>query len=50
MLMKNRKTSKEIRIQAVIVFFVLFLIINGYAHFLILSHKNEEQMKAEYTA
>ena len=48
--MKNRKTSKEIRIQAVIVFFVLFLIINGYAHFLILSHKNEEQMKAEYTA
>lgn len=48
--MKNRKTEKRIRIQAVIVFFVLFLIINGYAHFLILNHKNEEKLKAEYTA
>lgn len=50
MLMKNRKTPKKIRIRAVIVFVILFLIINGYAHFLILNHKNEEQMKAEYTA
>lgn len=50
MFMKNRKTPKKIRIRAMIVFFILFLIINGYAHFLILNHKNEEQLKAEYTA
>ena len=48
--MKNIKSPKEIRIRAIIVFVLLFLVINGYAHFLILNHKNEEKMKAEYTA
>lgn len=48
--MKNMKSPKTIRIKAVMVFFVLFLMINSYAHILILNHKNEEQIKARYTA
>ena len=31
-------------------FFILFLVLNSYTHISILNHKNEEQMKAEYTA
>ena len=33
-----------------LVFLVMFLIINGAVHIQVLHHKNEEELKATYTA
>ena len=48
--MKKQKTPGQIRKCAWLLFFILFLVLNSYTHISILNHKNEEQMKAEYTA
>ncbi len=48
--MRKKKSLKSIKISAVIVFVVIFTIINGFAHIQILNRKNEEKFKAAYTA
>lgn len=48
--MKREVNLKKIRLQMVVVFIVVFMIINGVAHLQILHHKNEEELKATYTA
>ena len=48
--MRKKRSLKSIKISAVIVFLVMFVILNGFAHIQIMSRKNEEKFKAAYTA
>lgn len=48
--MKSKKSLKSMKIKTVIVFVVVFIIINSFAHVQIWNHKKEEQYKAAYTA
>lgn len=48
--MNKEKIQKKIKIKAVIVFAVAFILINSIAHTRMLNQKNEEKLKASYTA
>lgn len=48
--MKSKKSLKSMKIRTVIVFVVVFIIINSFAHVQIWNHKKEEQYKAAYMA
>lgn len=48
--MEKNKLPGKIKRYTVLVFLVMFLIINGAAHVQVLHHKNEEELKATYTA
>ena len=48
--MKSKKSLKSMKIKTVIVFVVVFIIINSFAHVQIWNHKKEEQYKAAYMA
>ena len=48
--MNKNKTPKKIKIKAFIVFAIVFLLINSVAHMQMLNRKNEEKLKASYTA
>lgn len=48
--MKQEKTPKNIKLYTVFVFLAVFLIFNGAAHLQVQHHKDEEQIKASYTA
>ena len=48
--MKSKKSLKSMKIRTLIVFVVVFIIINSFAHVQIWNHKKEEQYKAAYTA
>ena len=47
---EEKKTPRKIKIKAGIVFVVVFVLINGFAHMQMLNQKNEEKLKATYTA
>ena len=48
--MNKEKIQKKIKIKAVIVFAFAFILINSIAHTRMLNQKNEEKLKASYTA
>lgn len=48
--MEKNKLLGKIKWYTVLVFLVMFLIINGAVHVQVLHHKNEEELKATYTA
>ncbi len=48
--MNKTKLPGKIKLYTAIVFLVTFLLINSVAHIQILHHKNEEELKATYTA
>lgn len=48
--MTKSKTPKKIIIKSLLVFAVAFVVINGIAHTQMLNRKNEEKLKASYTA
>lgn len=48
--MEKNKLPGKIKWYTVLVFLVMFLIINGAVHIQVLHHKNEEELKATYTA
>ncbi len=48
--MTKNKTPKKIIIKSLLVFAVAFMVINGIAHTQMLNRKNEEKLKASYTA
>lgn len=48
--MNKEKMQKKIKIKAVIVFAVAFILINSIAHTRMLNQKNEEKLKASYMA
>ena len=48
--MKKEYNLKKIRLQMIAVFLVAFVVFNGIAHLQLLHHKNEEELKATYTA
>ena len=48
--MKYKRTLKQVRVLAVLLCLVLFLVLNSLAHLQIQHHKNEEQLAATYTA
>lgn len=48
--MEKNKLLGKIKWYTVLVFLVMFLIINGAVHVQVLHHKNEEELKTTYTA
>ena len=48
--MKKTKLPGKFKLCTVLVFIVTFLIVNSVAHIQLLHHKNEEELKATYTA
>ena len=49
-MLSKMKRSQIVYIRAIIVFLAAFLIINGFAHYQSLQHKEEEQNEAAYAA
>lgn len=47
---KGKNSLKSIKIRTAIIFVIVFIVINGFAHVQIMSRKKEEQFKAAYTA
>ena len=48
--MKYKRTIKQVRVLAVLLCLVVFLVLNSVAHLQIQHYKNEEQLAATYTA
>lgn len=48
--MEKQKSPKGVNIRTVLVFLVVFMIINACAHLQVQHHKDEEELKATYTA
>ena len=48
--MKYKSVPKSIIRRSVIVFVLIFIIVNGFVHLQILNQKNEEKLKAAYAA
>ena len=48
--MKKEYNLKKIRLQMVVFFLIAFMVISSVAHLQLLHHKNEEELKATYTA
>ena len=48
--MKRKKTRKTIKIWSVIVFLITFLATTSCSHLIVLNRRNEEKLKATYTA
>ena len=48
--MTKNKIPTKLKLKAFAVFVIVFILINGIAHMQILSQKNEEKLKASYTA
>ena len=49
-MLSKMKRSQIVHIRAMIVFIAAFLVINGFAHYQSLQHKEEEQLKVTYAA
>lgn len=47
--MKNNIIPKKIKIKSLCLFIITFLFINSLAHIQVLTHKKQEELKAEYT-
>ena len=48
--MEKKRHTKRLRIKTIVVFMVLFVVINGATHLQMRNHINEEKLKATYTA
>ncbi len=48
--MKYKRTTKQVRVLAVLLCLIVFLVLNSIAHLQIQHYKNEEQLAATYTA
>ena len=48
--MDIKKSTKRIRLRALAVFALVFVLANGLVHMQTMNHKQREQLKATYTA
>lgn len=48
--MEKQKTPRGVKIRTILVFLIVFMVINACAHLQVQHHKDEEQLKATYTA